>query len=380
MEPISRREFLGQLARYGIIAAAAPAALEALGLLTQDAYAGLGTLKEVKHYVKLPNNKIQCFICPLNCILAPGETCFCRTRKNHDGILYNHAFNNPCILKLDPIEKLPLNHFHPGTRTLSIAIGGCNLRCLYCQNWEQSQSKPEDLRTFFFDHNKAAHVTLMKDIPTIAFTYTEPVVYSEYVIDIAQYTKNYGIRHVVASSLFMNPRAVKEFCQHLDALAIGLKGFTEQFYKNVCGQSLKPVLRAIETVRASGVWFELVNLVVPTYNDSSKDLKAMCRWIYRHLGANVPINFERFVPRNKLRNLPRTPVATLEKACDIARSAGIKYVYTSNIAPHKGNNTYCASCRRLLIERLGFNILNNRMKGERCPYCGTKIPGIWPKK
>lgn len=376
-ETISRRAFFEKLLTCGIAAASAPLALKSLGLIGEEAYGAMGTLKEVRLYKRMPQKRIQCHVCPLNCILAPGERCFCRTRKNHDGILYTHAFNNPCILKLDPVEKLPLNHYLPGTKSLSIATGGCNMRCLYCQNAKMADANPEDLKTYYFDHNKATRVTLTKNIRTISYTYTEPVVFMEYIEDIVKHTKQFGIKHIAATALFMNKNAVKEFCKSIDAFAIGLKGFNNRFYKNVCGQPIKPVLKAIETVKRSGTWFELTNLLIPTYNDSTREIRAMARWIKRHLGAETPLNFGRFVPRHKLKNVPRTPVKTLDQARNIALSQGLKYVYTSNIAPHEGNNTYCPYCKTKLIERLGFKVLKNNMKVDRCPKCSKKIPGIW---
>lgn len=374
---MSRRKFLEQLGQ-GLAFASLPAALSSLGLLSSQAHAKMGIPYEVEFYEQLPGKQTQCFVCPLDCILNDGETCFCRTRNNRGGVLYTFAFNNPCILQYpDPIEKMPLNHFLPGTNGLSIATGGCNLRCLYCQNWEQAQSKPEKLKTTYFSHYKAEYAARLKNIKLFCYTYTEPVVFSEYIIDIAKHTRPRGVRQTVASALFMRTQPLKQLCKYVDAFSITLKGFSEVFYKNVCGQSLKPVLKAIEVVKESGTWFELVNLIVPTYNDSRREIKAMCRWIVKNLGPDVPIHFARFVPKYKLRNLPQTPVRTLEAARQIALAAGIKYAYIANVAPHKGNNTYCSSCSALVIERLGFKILKNHLRRGRCPKCRRKIPGVW---
>lgn len=375
--PISRRTFLNRLGQTGLTLLSLPLVLKSLGLLEQDAEGAMGTPKEVTYYRKLANLQTICEVCPLNCTHEPGGTGYCRTRNNVNGVLYNYAFNNPCILTVDEIEKMPLNHFLPASRTLSIATGGCNLRCLYCQNWEQSQARPETLRTFNFDRHKAKEITTAKNIRIIGYTYTEPVVFSEYIIDLAQHTRP-GVRHVAASSVFMNPRPLQELCRHLDAMAITLKGFRDEFYRNVCGRALRPVLDSIELVQKTGIWFELINLLVPTCNDSSQELRDMCRWIRQHLGREVPLHFARFVPQYRLRNLPPTPISTMEKAREIALAENLKYVYLSNVAPHAGNNTYCGSCRALLIERLGFQILQNRMRpGGRCPQCGERIPGRW---
>lgn len=374
---LSRRDFLACLARYGTAMATMPAALCALGMISQEACAAMGKPKEVEFYEKMPDRKTKCLVCPLECEREPGKAGECRTRNNKKGVLYNHAFNNPCILKTDAIEKLPMYHFLPGTNTLSVATGGCNLRCLYCQNWEQSQSPPEKLRTFAFDGEQAKQMTLTKKIPTMAYTYTEPVVFSEYIGELAKHTRPAGIRHVAASAAFMNAKPMEQLCKQLDAITVTLKGFREEFYRKMCDRPLKPVLDSLQLIKKSGIWLEIVNLVVPTYNDNGKDIKEMCKWVRQNLGDEVPLHFARFAPEYKLKNLPSTPISTLEKAQETALAAGLKFVYLSNVAPHTGNNTYCPSCKTLLIERLAFQVLQNRLTQGRCPRCGGKIPGIW---
>ncbi len=335
-------------------------------------------VREVDGYIQLPGQKIQCFVCPLHCVLSDGETCFCRTRTNVGGRLFTRAYNNPCILQVDPVEKLPLHHFRPGTQTLTIGVGGCNVRCLYCQNWEQSQRMPDELKTFELTPRQAVSLARQKKIDTLALSYTEPVAFLEYAKDIAQAARAARLRVVVATAAFVEPGPLLELARHVDAFVVSLKGFTEEFYHRVCGIRLAPVLAALEALhQRSGCWLELLNLIVPSYNDDPEQVRQTTRWIHEHLGDDVPLHLARFVPTYRLTNLPRTPVESLEEGCRIARQAGLRYVYTSNIAPHPANNTTCADCAQPVIERLGLKVLSNKLKDGTCPNCHRKLPGIW---
>jgi len=325
----------------------------------------------------LPNNRLQCFICPLNCVLSDGQVCGCNTRLNVNGRLMTMAYGNPCIVSLDPIEKLPLHHFLPGSQTLSIATAGCNLRCLYCQNWQQSQVRPDQLRNYNLPPAEAVKKAKEHGIQVVAYAYTEPVVFWEYVMDISERAKSEGLKNVVATALFMNREPIREWCKVTDAFAVALKGFDDEFYRKVVGAPLKPVLDAIMTVKSKGVWLELVTLVVPTLNDNMKQIRDMCLWIRRNLGTRVPLHFGRFVPEYKLRNLPRTPIQTLEQCRDIALDAGLQFVYLFNVAPHDANHTYCPKCKTTVIRRLGFKLTSNDLHRGICPKCKTRIPGIW---
>ncbi|MFQ5422517.1 MAG: AmmeMemoRadiSam system radical SAM enzyme [Phycisphaerae bacterium] len=334
--------------------------------------------REIDFYDHLDDDRVQCRVCPLHCTLSDGETCFCRTRTNRGGRLLTKAYSNPCLLRIDPIEKLPLNHFRPGTRALTMGIGGCNLRCLYCQNWQQSQKMPDQLKTFELTPEQAVSAAKRKGVDTIAFGYTEPVAFLEYVKDTAVLAHKAGLHVAVATAAFVEPEPLLDLAHHVDAFAIGLKGFDDEFYYRALGVKLKPVLKAIRTVKKkTKCWLELINLVVPTYNDAPKPIGEMCRWIRHNLGGNVPLHFARFVPMYRLNNLPRTPVQTLDAACAIARNAGLRFVYTSNIAPHSGTNTYCPNCHKPLIQRLGFKIIENTLKHGVCPSCHKTVPGVW---
>ncbi len=372
-----RRDFLSTLCR----GAGAACAACTLGPIASDALADSTPAleREIDFYERLPKKRIQCFVCPLHCVLNEGETCFCRTRTNVDGRLYSRAYNNPCILRIDPIEKVPLNHWRPGTRALTLGVGGCNLRCLYCQNWQQSQKMPDKMKTFDLTPDEAVAAAKKKGIETIAFNYTEPVAFLEYGKDIAIAAKAAGLKVVVATAAFVEPKPLLDFAKYVDAFSVSLKGFDEEFYYRSLGVHLDPVLDALKTIKKrTKCWLEIVNLIVPTYNDGHADVKKMSRWIRKNLGGNVPVHFARFVPMYKLKNLPRTPVQSLEAAREIAAKAKLRYVYTSNIAPHEGTNTACAGCGKTVIQRLGLKVLENKLKkGGVCPKCKKKLPGVW---
>ena len=377
-DPLDRRAFLSALGRC----AGGTCLACALARFAPDAFAGGPTpgkfTREIDFYERLPEHRIQCFVCPLHCVLSDGETCFCRTRTNVGGTLYTRAYNNPCILRTDPIEKVPLNHFRPGAQTLSIAVGGCNLRCLYCQNYEQSQKMPDELKTFDLTPDEAVAAAKKKNLDIIAFTYSEPVAFLEYAKDVAKAAKKAGLKVVVATAAFVEPKPILDLAKYVDAFAISLKGFDEDFYYHICGVHFEPILEAVKAVKKhTKCWLELVNLVVPTYNDNPETIAKMVRWIRQNVGGNVPVHFARFVPIYQLTNLPRTPVQTLEAACAAAKEAGLRYVYTSNIAPHEGNNTFCADCKKPVIQRLGFKIMENDLKKGVCPRCRKRLPGVW---
>jgi pyruvate formate lyase activating enzyme len=337
-----------------------------------------GASHEVRYYERLPDGDIQCGVCPHACILSNGEEGLCRARVNVAGAHRTLAYGNPCIINVDPIEKLPLNHFRPGSTTLTVACGGCNLRCLYCQNWQQSQKPPNEQKTFDLSPDQAIDAARRKRIDTIAFSYTEPVAFLEYATDVAARAKRAGMRVVVASSGHVNAQPLLDFAKHVDAFAVTLKGFDEDFYQRMSSISLEPVLSTIETIKhKTDCWLELINLVVPTYNDDLQQIEQMAQWVHKTLGDDVPLHFARFVPMYRLNNLPRTSVQTLEAARAVARKVGLRYAYTSNVAPHEGTNTVCHQCGHRLIERLGFKVLEDHVERGKCPNCRNRLPGVW---
>jgi pyruvate formate lyase activating enzyme len=278
---------------------------------------------------------------------------------------------------LDPIEKKPLYHFLPTAPAFSLATAGCNLRCLYCQNWNISQVAPEETQNYDLPPRELVAVAQTNNAPVIAYTYSEPVVFYEYMLETARLARDAGLMNVVISAGYVNPEPLIELCQVVDAIKIDLKGYDDEFYRSVCEAELEPVLRAIRTVFDSGIHLEIVNLVVPTLNDGLEQLRALSRWIARDLSPDIPLHFSRFHPQYKLDNLPATPVETLDQARQIALDEGVRFVYVGNVAGHPGRNTSCPYCGEVLIARQGFAVLEYRIAGGLCEFCGASIPGVW---
>jgi len=310
-------------------------------------------------------------------MISEGHRGDCRVRENRGGKLYTMVFGNPCAVHNDPIEKKPFYHFLPGTMALSLATAGCNLHCLYCQNWSISQVPPE--KTDYYELPPEAIVELAQRAgsTSIAFTYTEPTIFYEYMTAIAKLARPLGIRCVVISAGYMNPEPVRQLCRIVDAIKIDFKGYSDEFYRKVCFATLQPVLDTMKIIHDSGVHLEIVNLVIPTLNDSEEMLRGLCRWIVDNLGPDVPTHFSRFYPMYKLKHLPPTPVSTLEMAREIAVEEGIKFAYVGNVPGHRWDNTYCPRCGKLLIKRLGFSVLENNIVDGKCKYCSEPIPGVW---
>ena len=294
---------------------------------------------------------IRCQLCAQNCFIEEGQRGRCRTRMNVNGELRTLVYGRPVAMHVDPIEKKPFFHFLPGSQAFSLATAGCPLHCKFCQNWEISQASPEDYGSRYVPPEEIVRKAAGRSVPVIAFTYNEPTVFTEYLTDIARAARPVGIRSVLVSCGFMNEAPLREMCEVLSAIKIDLKGYSEDFYHRVCSAELKPVLRSIKQVAASGVHLELVNLVVPTLNDSPRMMRELARWVAGELGPDVPVHFTRFHPDYQLPNLPPTPVATLERAREEAMKAGIHYAYVGNVPGHPGNHTYCPNCGKVVIER-----------------------------
>jgi pyruvate formate lyase activating enzyme len=328
------------------------------------------------HYAT-DGKKVQCQVCPNRCILAPGDRSICRSKVNIKGKLYSLAYGNPCSALIDPIEKKPLNHFYPRSLIFSIATTGCNFRCLNCQNWEISQKKPEEVRYFELFPEDVVRETKARDIPSIAYTYSEPITYYEYMYDTAKLARDEGLKNVMVSNGYINSEPLIRLSRFLDGANINLKSFDDRIYRSLNGGTLKPVLDTFKNLHNEGVWFEMTTLVVPTYVDDPEMIKRMCGWILKELGPNYPLHFLRFHPDYKLTRLPATPIDTLEKLRKVAIGEGIRYVYLGNVPGHEGTHTYCHNCNRILIERKGYYIAQYNLERDRCKFCKTKIPGRW---
>ena len=337
---------------------------------------GLG-LREAMHYAKLTDEAVQCKLCPRYCTLMNNQRSFCRVREPRDGKLYTLVYELPCAVHTDPIEKKPIFHMLPGSRSFSIATAGCNLPCKFCQNWQISQSSPEETSNIRFSCEQVVEKARNTNCRSIAYTYSEPIIFYEYVIDTAKLAKSRGIKNILVTAGYINPIPLKELCKYIDAANIDLKGFNPRYLREVCAQELGPLLEAIKIARQCGVWIEITNLIVPTLNDDMNWIKKMCFWIKEELGEETPLHFSRFWPMYKLKNLPPTPVKTMEEARRVAIDAGLFYVYLGNVPGHEGNNTFCPSCKKVLIKRTGYLITENNLTGSRCKSCGHEIAGIW---
>ncbi len=320
---------------------------------------------------------VQCRLCAQECIIHEGARGKCQTRMNINGELKTLVYGRPISTHIDPIEKKPLYHFLPGASAFSMATAGCPLSCRFCQNWQISQAKPEDYRTDFVSPEQIVRATESREVPVIAFTYNEPTVFTEYLIDIARQGKQRGIRSVLISCGFMNAEPLADMCEVLDAIKIDLKGFSQDFYTKVCDARLQPVLNSIRQIAKTDTHLELVNLVVPTLNDSDQMLTELVDWVYNEVGPDVPIHFTRFHPDYKLRNLPPTPIATLERARSIALDNGLRYPFVGNVPGHPGNHTYCPACGKIVIDRSGFFVRETHIRNGRCEYCEEPIAGVW---
>jgi len=311
------------------------------------------------------------------CLIEPGQSGECRVRINIDGVLRTVVYGFPCSMHIDPIEKKPLFHFLPGTGILSIATVGCNLHCLNCQNWEISQANPEDSRAYVYPPARLVELCRESRCPSLAYTYTDPIIYYEYTYDTAKLARSAGIRNVLVTAGYINKEPWEKLLKYVDAANIDLKGISEDFYVRICSGTLKPVQEALLAAKAGGILVEVTNLVIPTLNDKPEEIRELSRWVKVNLGGETPLHFSGFTPKYKMQHLPPTSLETLETAREIAISEGLDYVYIGNVRSKEGENTYCPRCKSLLIERKAYLILQNRLKEGRCPDCGKEIYGVW---
>jgi len=372
----SRREFLKNAGGTGCLLLSCGSAL----LLDGGEVCAAGNsdaLVEARYYEKLPNRKIKCVLCPRECVIDDLERGYCGVRENHGGTYYTLVYGKPCTAHVDPIEKKPFFHFLPGSTAFSIATAGCNVLCKFCQNWEISQARPEQVSSTDAPPQQIVQLARTNRCESISYTYTEPVVYTEYMYDTAVSGRRAGVKSVMVSNGYIKLEPMKDLCKVLDGVKIDLKAFTERFYKELVAGKLRPVLDTLVLLRKENMWTEIVYLVIPGQNDDPKELTELCAWIRTELGHDVPVHFTRFHPQYRLTNLPPTPIVTLKKAREIGLDAGLHFVYTGNIPGDPGENTYCPNCKKMLIRRVGFSILDMRIKNGRCPDCRTAIAGVW---
>jgi len=319
---------------------------------------------------------IVCDLCPRACQLKPGQHGFCFIRQNINGFLMSTAYGLSSGFCIDPIEKKPLNHFYPGSTIFSFGTIGCNLGCLFCQNWHISKVKENKLLTQKATPVQIANAAKASGCKSVAFTYNEPIISIEYTIDTAQKCHELGLHTVGVTAGYITPKARDEFFNALDAVNIDIKGFTENFYNTYCNVHLQPILENIIYIKKNlKTWVELTTLLIPTLNDSDKEIHALTEWIATELGPDVPIHFTAFTPHYKLSHLPPTPPETLLKAREIALSKGLHFVYVGNVSDTKAQNTYCPTCKKVVIQRSWHRVMENHIIAGQCEYCKTPIAG-----
>jgi len=327
---------------------------------------------EAKYYSK-EGPVVVCGLCPNRCRLLEGQTGACRSRKVIDGILYSMSYANPCAIHVDPIEKKPLYHFFPGSNTFSLGVAGCLLHCKNCQNYTISQAFPEAIETDSFPPEDIVVECIARHCGSISYTYTEPFAFFEYTLKTAKLAKSVGLRNIIVSSAYVNEEPLSELIPYLDAANIDLKCFSPSIYKSLCKGDLEVVLRNIKILNDSNVWLELTNLIIPGYTDDLKMIKRMCQWLVANGMERVPIHFSRFFPQYRLENIEATPLETIEKAVMVAKEAGLRYVYSGNVATP--SDTYCLQCNAPLIKRIGYSVEVAPFFTGQCPQCNGQMDG-----
>jgi len=334
-------------------------------------------MKEAMLYKKLEESKVDCFLCAQRCRIKPGLRGKCGVRENRDGVLWSLVYEKLIAQHIDPIEKKPLFHFYPGTRSYSIATAGCNFKCLFCQNADISQS-PREYKTIYGQDVPAREVVdqaRRAQCATISYTYTEPTIFMEYALDVARLAHEVGIRNVFVSNGYMTEESFEAAAPYLDAANVDLKAFNDRFYSEQCGAHLDPVLKTLERMKKRGVWLEVTTLLIPGVNDDPKELRELAQFLVS-LGPETPWHVSRFHPTYRLTDIPSTPVRTLQDARKIGIEAGLWYVYTGNIPGDDGENTYCHRCGALLIARYGFSMQRRGIREGACSQCGAPMAGI----
>ena len=336
------------------------------------------TTPVVAKYWRQTGATVQCVLCPKYCQIREGAMGPCRIRVNKGGKLYTTIHSTPCIVATNSIEQGPIYHVTPGARYLAIGTAGCNLRCKYCQNWQYSQTTAEDTANYDMPPSRVVETAKKLNCRGLLFAYTEGVLSMEYTIDCAKAAKHAGMKNTIITAAYVDEEPLNDLLPYLDAMRIDLKGFTDKFYRDVTASTLQPVLDAIKAVKKSETWLEVVNMVVPGFNDDPVVFKKMAEWLLQNVGPFTPLHVSRFYPAYKLRNLPSAPVSTVERLRKIARDVGMRYVYLGNCPGNEAQNTYCYKCGQMLIHRIGYVAVDKiELKNGRCRFCSATIPGVW---
>lgn len=343
---------------------------------TPDSTAPPG-LHEARYYVKLDDRRVQCQMCFRRCRVQEGERGFCRNKVNIGGVYYTLVYGRPSALQIDPIEKEPSFHVIPGGTIFCTGTSSCNNRCKFCQNWHLSQKSFSEIEHGDASPAQTVGLALETGCDAVSFTYNEPTVFYEHMFDVARLARGAGMRALFHTNGGMNEQPLAALLEHMDAVTVDLKAFTDTFYREVSASQLEPVLRTLKQIHQSGRHLEIVNLLIPTLNDDMDDVRRMCGWIGGNLSREVPVHFTRFHPAYKLTSLPPTPLETLEAAAQIADEEGLQYVYIGNYPGHERNSTFCPGCGDKIISRVHFSVLSLDVEQGRCRFCGQDIPGIW---
>ncbi|WP_407356087.1 AmmeMemoRadiSam system radical SAM enzyme [Methanolobus sp. WCC5] len=334
-------------------------------------------IREAILYDRLDDGKVQCKLCSHRCRISSGKRGFCRVRENREGILYTLNYNVVSSEALDPIEKKPLFHFYPGSLVYSLGTIGCNFRCKHCQNWTISQIDVDEANAIEMSARTAVQRAVASGARAIAWTYNEPTIWFEYTYDCARLAKDAGLATVYVTNGYITREGLEMIAPYLDAFRVDIKAFTDKFYREIASAKLAPVLESAKLARELGMHVEIVNLVIPTLNDSMEEIREMTVWIRENLGEDTPVHFTRFHPYYKLQDIPPTPLKTLEDALNIAKETGLRYVYLGNVPGTGHEDTFCPKCGELLIKRGTFSIEVNRLtEGQTCPRCGEHISVI----
>jgi pyruvate formate lyase activating enzyme len=328
-------------------------------------------------FYTLEDNNVRCLLCPHYCLIPQGKTGQCKTRLNIDQALWSTSYGKAVAAHIDPVEKKPLFHFQPGSNTFSIGTAGCNLKCLNCQNWEISTRNPLQLNHVHLPPQKVVEMAIQHQCPSISFTYSEPIVFYEYMLDTAILAHEAGLKTIMVSAGYINPIPLKKLLPHIDAANIDLKTFNPTTYKKLNGAELNDVLNTLISFKENGTWLEITNLLVTDYTDDMKTIGKMCKWLVNNDFITTPLHFSRFTPMHKLTNTEPTNIKTVEEALSIAHSEGLKFVYAGNMPYHKNQNTICNHCGYTLIYRQVHTPVKNLLIKGKCPQCQTTIPGFW---
>jgi len=335
-------------------------------------------MKEAMLYEKLEENRVRCNLCAHRCLIKEGKRGICLVRENREGTLYTLVYGRSISQAVDPVEKKPLFNFYPGTTAFSVATVGCNFRCAFCQNWNISQVVRDEHLIMGREATPQQLVAMAKryGCRSIAYTYTEPTIFTEYAYDTARLAHQAGIANIYVTNGYMTEEMLEAFHPYLDAANVDLKAWSDEFYRQYCGARLQPVLDSLRKMKELGVWVEVTTLVIPTLNDSDEELRQIAEFIAQELDVETPWHISRFYPHYKLKDKPPTPVTTLDRARTIGLAAGLRYVYEGNVPGSQGESTFCYNCGKLLIGRYGYRTLEYHIEDSKCAYCGAEIDGV----